>query len=91
MEDIVKWLSDKKAVAVMDRACSFGGIGGPLFHEIRHILYDSPGRPPVVNYIYGLGGRDTPPNLIRQVYQELQKIAETKRIEQLVKFIGLRE
>ena len=91
MEDIVKWLSDKKAVAVMDRACSFGGIGGPLFHEIRHVLYDSPGRPPVVNYIYGLGGRDTPPNLIRQVYQELQRIAETKRIEQLVKFIGLRE
>jgi len=91
VQDIVERLSDKQAVAVMDRACSFGGNGGPLFHEIRHALYDSPKRPPVVNYIYGLGGRDTPTHLIHQVYKDLQKIAETKQIEQLVKFIGLRE
>ena len=91
VQDIIEWLSDKKAVAVMDRACSFGGNGGPLFHEIRHSLYDLPNRPPVVNYIYGLGGRDTPPHLIRKIYQDLQKIAETGRVEQLVSFIGLRE
>ena len=91
VQDIIKWLSDKKAIAVMDRACSFGGNGGPLFHEIRHALYDLPNRPPVINYIYGLGGRDTPPHLIHKVYQDLQKIAETGRVEQLVSFIGLRE
>ena len=91
VQDIIKWLSDKKAVAVMDRACSFGGNGGPLFHEIRHALYDLQNRPPVINYIYGLGGRDTPPYLIHHVYQNLQKIVETGRIEQLVNFIGLRE
>ena len=91
VQDIIQWLTDKKAVAVMDRACSFGGNGGPLFHEIRHSLYDLPNRPPVVNYIYGLGGRDTPPHLIRKIYQDLQKIAETGQVEQLVSFIGLRE
>lgn len=91
VKDIIDWLSGKKAVAVMDRACSFGGNGGPLFHEVRHALYDSPRRPPVVNYIYGLGGRDTPPHLIHQLYEDLQRIADTKQIEQLVKFMGLRE
>jgi len=91
VEDIVSNLSGKKAVAVMDRACSFGGNGGPLFHEIRHAVYDLPDRPKLVNYIYGLGGRDTPPYLIDGIYKELQKIAETGEIEKTVQFIGLRE
>jgi len=91
VEDIVSNLSGKKAVAVMDRACSFGGNGGPLFHEIRHAVYDLPSRPKLVNYIYGLGGRDTPPYMIDGIYKELQKIAETGEIENKVQFIGLRE
>ena len=91
VKDIVSNLSGKKAVAVMDRACSFGGNGGPLFHEIRHAVYDLPDRPKLVNYIYGLGGRDTPPYMIDGIYKELQKIAETGEIEKTVQFIGLRE
>ena len=91
VKDIVSNLSGKKAVAVMDRACSFGGNGGPLFHEIRHAVYDLPDRPKLVNYIYGLGGRDTPPYTIDGIYKELQKIAETGEIEKTVQFIGLRE
>jgi pyruvate ferredoxin oxidoreductase alpha subunit len=91
VEDIVSNLSGKKAVAVMDRACSFGGNGGPLFHEIRHAVYDLPDKPKLVNYIYGLGGRDIPPTLIDGIYKELQKIAETGEIERKIQFIGLRE
>jgi len=90
-QDIISCLSGKKAVAVMDRACSFGGNGGPMFHEIRHVLYDLPNKPPLVNYIYGLGGRDTPPYMIDSIYRDLQKIAETGQIKEQVQFIGLRE
>jgi pyruvate ferredoxin oxidoreductase alpha subunit len=91
VEDIVKNLSGKKAVAVMDRACSFGGNGGPLCHEIRHAMYDAPDRPQLVNYIYGLGGRDTPPHLIDKIFSDIQKVAQTGLIEKKVQFIGLRE
>ena len=91
VEEIINNLSGKKAVAVMDRACSFGGNGGPLFHEIRHAIYDVPDRPKLVNRIYGLGGRDIPPTMIDGIYKELQKIAETGEIERTVQFIGLRE
>jgi pyruvate ferredoxin oxidoreductase alpha subunit len=90
-QDIINCLSGKKAVAVMDRACSFGGNGGPMFHEIRHLLYDLPNKPPLVNYIYGLGGRDTPPYMIDSIYRDLQKIAETGQTKDKVQFIGLRE
>jgi len=91
VKQITKALENVKAVAVMDRSLSFGGHGGAVFHEIRHILYDTPTHPYVVNYIYGLGGRDTPPNLIHKIYRDLQQIRETQRIEKPVQFIGLRD
>ena len=91
VEDIVNNLVGKKAVSVMDRACSFGGNGGPLFHEIRHSVYDMQDRPKMVNRIYGLGGRDIQPHMIEDIFLELQKIAEIGQPVETVKFIGLRE
>jgi pyruvate ferredoxin oxidoreductase alpha subunit len=90
-QDVIQALADVKAVAVMDRSHSFGAYGGPIFHEIRHILYDSSTQPSVVNYIYGLGGRDMPQHLIHQIYKDLQEIIRTKRIQKAIQFIGVRE
>jgi len=90
-EGILEALRKVKAVAVMDRSMSFGGNGGPVFHAIRHMLYDSPAHPYVVNYIYGLGGRDTSPIQMRRIYKDLQKILQTRQIESLINYIGLRE
>lgn len=90
-EAIVKALGNVKAVAVMERSMSFGGRGGAVFHEVRHALYDATARPFVVNYIHGLGGRDTNPTQIRRVYEDLQKIIRANRVDGLVRFIGLRE
>jgi len=90
-EAIVKALGNVKALAVMERSMSFGGIGGAVFHEVRHALYDTAERPFIVNYIHGLGGRDTNPTQIRRVYEDLQKIIRSRRVDDLVRFIGLRE
>jgi pyruvate ferredoxin oxidoreductase alpha subunit len=57
-EDFKKAAKGIKVLAVLDRAISFGGPGGPVFSEVRSALYDVPKRPKVVNYIIGLGGRD---------------------------------
>ncbi|RJS79662.1 pyruvate ferredoxin oxidoreductase [Candidatus Bathyarchaeota archaeon] len=91
VDGIRKALEKVKAVAVMDRSMSFGGHGGAIFHEVRHVLYDASNHPYIVNYIYGLGGRDTSPNQIRKIYNDLQKIVETGRVETPVQFVGLRE
>ncbi len=91
VQDIINSLENVKAIGVMDRSHSFGSHGGPIFHEIRNILYDAPIHPHVVSYIYGLGGRDMPQNLIHQIYNELEKILRTKRAEKPVQFIGVRE
>jgi pyruvate ferredoxin oxidoreductase alpha subunit len=75
----------------MDRAISFGGNGGPVYHEVRHALYDSTAHPYVVNYIYGLGGRDTSPSQIRSICEELQRIVQSQHVEDPIKYVGLRE
>ena len=83
-------LKNVKAIAVMDRCMSFGGNGGPVFHEIRHMFYDAASRPYIVNYIYGLGGRDTSPTELRSIYENLQRILQTGRVETLIQYLGLR-
>jgi pyruvate ferredoxin oxidoreductase alpha subunit len=90
VEQIRSALSNVKALAVMDRCISFGGNGGPVFHEVRHLLYDADVRPYIVNYIYGLGGRDTSPTKLRSIYDYLQRILQNKRVETPIQYLGLR-
>ena len=91
VEEIKSTLSKIKAIAVMDKSISFGGNGGAVFQEIRHALYDLEIQPYVINYIYGLGGRDTSPKEFRKIYEELAHIQKTDQIRKLVNYIGLRE
>lgn len=91
MEELQKAVGHLKALAVMDRCDSFGAAGGPVFSEVRSSLYDLPSRPKVVNYIYGLGGRDLGISHIEQVVGDLQKIKETGKIEELITYLTVRE
>jgi hypothetical protein len=44
-----------------------------------------------VNYIYGLGGRDTSPTQLRTIYDDLQQILKNQTIKEPIKYLGLRE
>jgi len=91
VKEIRNALEKVKAVAVMDKSMSFGGDGGAVFHEIRHALYDAKAAPYVVDYIYGLGGRDASPKELRGTYVDLQKILETQNVQNPIQYLGLRE
>ncbi len=84
-------LGELPAVAVMDRSDTFSLAGGPVYHAVRHALYDRAERPLVSNYIYGLGGRDTRPDHIRQVFDETLETARTGRILRPITYLGVRE
>ena len=91
--EITAALKGKKAVAVLDRSISFGGQGGPVFIETCAALFNANTglSPKVVNYIYGLGGRDVTPGQIRQAFDDLRQIAETGQIKSLIGYLGLRD
>jgi pyruvate ferredoxin oxidoreductase alpha subunit len=84
-------LQSVKAIAVMDKSMSFGGNGGAVYHEVRHALYDAHAHPTVVNYIYGLGGRDSSPSELRRVYEDMARILKTGKVENQITYLGLRE
>jgi pyruvate ferredoxin oxidoreductase alpha subunit len=91
VEEIKNALSKVKVIGVMDKSMSFGGNGGAVFHEVRNTLYDDSSHPLVVDYIYGLGGRDYNPKEFKKIFNELHQISRSKRVDKLVNFVGLRE
>ena len=91
---IVEAIRGCKAVAVLDRAISFGANqgAGPLFTDIAAALYtEGVYEVKLVNYIFGLGGRDTIPPMIASVYQDLQVVAAEGDGGRMVRYLGLRE
>jgi len=89
--ELAEALKGVEVVGVMDRSMSFGGYGGPVFVELRAAFYDLPERPIVLDYVYGLGGRDAPPSMIREIYEELLEVKRTRKVEKVLKFVGVRE
>ncbi len=57
-EELRTAVKGARALAVLDRAVSFGGPGGPVFSEVRSALYGEENRPVVINEIIGLAGPD---------------------------------
>ena len=90
-ERIAEALKGKKAVAVLDRCACPGAFGAPLFTEVRSALYDYEARPKIVNYVYGLGGRDIQVEHFKEVAGKLVKIADTGKVEEIYGYINLRE
>ncbi|MDI6785923.1 MAG: pyruvate ferredoxin oxidoreductase [bacterium] len=90
-EELAIVLSKIPAVAILDRADSLSTMGGPVFIDIKSALYNLEKRSKLINYIYGLGGRDTTLHHIREVYQDLQNILDTGKIAQSIKYLGVRE
>ena len=89
-EEIAKALSKVKAVAIMDRSEMFAATSGPLGAEVRAALYQARMAPEVVNYFYGLGGRDITVSDFKTVYRNLETIAKTHIVTDMYEYIGLR-
>ncbi len=90
-EDIRNALKNIKAIAVMDKSMSPGGLGAAVYTEVRNALYDAKQHPVIVNYIYGLGGRDSSPRDLRKIYEDLIRISKTGQVDKLINYLGLRE
>lgn len=87
-KEIAKELSSAKAVAVLDKADSLNGQGGALYEDVVSGMYNEQLTIPTVNYVYGIGGRDTTVKDIQSVYHDLQKI--DGKAENPYRYLGLR-
>ena len=90
-EEIAKALSHIKAVAVLDKSDSLNAIGGALFEDVTSSMFIENIHVPTVNYVYGIGGRDTTATQIEKVYYDLLEIAQTGDIGNPYRYLGLRK
>lgn len=90
-EEVAKALSHVKAVAVLDKSDSLNGIGGALFEDVTSSMFVNQVNVPTVNYVYGIGGRDTKADDIEKVYEDLSEIAKTGSINNPYRYFGVRK
>ena len=88
-KEIAEALKNAKVIAVLDRADTFSNQGGPAFIETKAALHGD--NRPIVNYIYGLGGRDIDTTMIGSVFDDLQRILKEGPAEEKVNYLGVRE
>ncbi|MEW6102813.1 MAG: hypothetical protein AB1630_03190 [bacterium] len=86
-----KALSGAKVIAVLDRATGLNASFAPLCLEIRSSLYGLPEAPLLVNYIYGLGGRDIGIEDIKRVYNDLTSCLKEQKVDEPIRYLGVRE
>ena len=89
-EEIAKALSRAKAVAILDKADSVNGAGGALYTDVTSAMYVNKVNVPAVNYVYGIGGRDTTSYDIEGVYNDLMQIANSGDIGNPYRYFGVR-
>lgn len=84
--EVARALSKVRAAAILDRAFSFGAMGA-LYSDVATAVVHSERRPTLVNYIYGLGGRDVTVDQIMQAFSGLNEARPETRLH----YLGLRE
>ena len=89
-EEVAEVLKNVKAIAVLDKADSLNGAGGALFEDVVSGMYVANVHVPTVNYVYGIGGRDTTVSDIKKVYNDLNEVAQTGNVGNPYRYLGLR-
>lgn len=90
LDELRAAVKDATTLAVVDRAVSTGGPGGPVCSEVRSALFGLPKRPKVFGFIAGLGGRDVTVEMFEEmVHQSMEYRKKGK--DQFYELIGVRE
>lgn len=89
--EIAEALKNVKAVAIMDRAESFSGNGGPLGAEVRAALFEAGSTAKAINYIYGLGGRDVRVEDLMSAFEGAAEVAKSGSNDAPYRYLSVRE
>jgi len=90
-EQVVSVIRGVKALAVLDRALSFGAPYSALAADTIAALHQSNTDIRLFNVICGLGGRDSTLSDMKSIFEEAIGIARTGKVAAPVRFVGVRE
>lgn len=90
-EEIAEAIKHAKVVACMDRTESYNGNCGPLGAEVKAALYGTENAPKMLNYVYGLGGRDVTVESLTSVFADMQTVEKTGELGATYRYLSIRE
>ncbi|RJX15725.1 pyruvate ferredoxin oxidoreductase [Candidatus Bathyarchaeota archaeon] len=90
-EELIKLTKNLKVLAVVDKAFSPGGLGGPIFTEVKALFYDQKIKPEIVGFIAGLGGRDIRVDEFMVAVERAKKVLMGEKIDKGFMFLQVRE
>lgn len=88
--EIAEALKNVKAVGLMDRTESFNDCCGPLGAEVTAALFRAKKQCEMINWVYGLGGRDVRVEDIEKVFADLYDAVENGTND-TYRYLGVRE
>ncbi|MEG0392958.1 MAG: pyruvate ferredoxin oxidoreductase, partial [Anaerovoracaceae bacterium] len=90
-EEVAKAVKHAKVIACMDRTESYNGYAGPIAEDVKNALYNININIPMVNYVYGLGGRDVTIESLISVFKDMEVISETGILGESYRYLSVRE
>ncbi len=88
---VVQSFQNVKVLGVLDRADDFSLNGGPLYADVKNALFGKVDDIEIVDYIYGLGGRDILVSDLENILKELEEIKKNGKVDEEIKYYGVRE
>jgi len=84
-------LKNAKAVIVLERFSGFGSYS-PIYNELSSALYHYPKKPKMINYVFGLGGRNFGHNDALNILEEFETLDNEFLTEKnKLRYYGVRE
>ena len=83
-------LKNAKAVAVLDKSTSINNAGSSVYTDLTSSMYTENIHVPMVNYVFGIGGRDVKEEDLQKVFDDLEEIKDSGKVENPYRYLGLR-
>jgi pyruvate ferredoxin oxidoreductase alpha subunit len=80
-----------KQMIVIDRAITYGGVGGPVANEIRSVLYLEENMPTITNFLCGLAGRDVTAEDYMAMFEKTEQMVKDRVRQEDYIIYGVRE
>jgi len=89
-DEMAAAIKNAKSVAVLDRSAPMGTTGA-LYNEVAAVMVENGISVNLIDYIYGLGGRDTTAEHVTGIFADLKECSDAgKRVKPVMQTINLR-
>lgn len=90
VEELAKAVEGAKAIGVIEKDISLGS-GGAVYLDVTNALVCCGLAIPTINFVCGLAGRDVSVGDLNWAVDEVQRAAETGKVERRIQWLGLRK